>query len=443
MTKKTALWLALAVLGGCGLPPEPILIVDLETSDRKFEAPSRPTERPPATDVLKKDSLTITDVLMVADAMNPVLAAERKNIDLANAAIWEAKLYPNPSALLAVEDYKTKEGFGSSKRTAGLGIPVVLSGRIGSATSLAEKERELAAVNYVWRRREILTDVKRAFAGLLASRRNRDLTQETRDLAKAFNDVTSERFKAQAIPEMELLKAQVQLAKANSDLRLAEKDADVSLKALYAVMGNTDLLNANIVGTLHAKFTGPTLDELRNLALAQHPLLESARRAKEAAELNLALVKAERFSDLSFDVRGGVDGDRDGIVEAGLTVPLPLFNRNQAKITSAEIRIRQSEDRLLAIRNDLVLKLTEAHRNYSAGQDRVASYLDEILPRAQKASEQTNDGYRQGKYSYLDVLDSQRTLADAKIAYSAALADLNFAAIELEKLVGEKFVPVE
>ena len=65
-------------------------------------------------------------------------------------------------------------------------------------------------------------------------------------------------------------------------------------------------------------------------------------------------------------------------------------------------------------------------------------YRETILPKAQKALEQTDEGYKAGKFSYLDVLDSQQTLAEARIAYVSALWDLNRLAAELEKVTGTR-----
>lgn len=431
---------ALIALAGCGGPPEPIRLADLEQTDRAFAQPS-PEDRPGrAPELLKKDSLTLDDVLALAEAMNPQLAAERKNVDLATAAVWDAGLYPNPFATLQVEDYRTRGGFGSSKRTAGVGIPLVVSGRIGAATSVAEKERDAAAANFVWRRREFLTEVKRAFTAHLAARRSSELLRETRDLAKSFRDVTNERFKAQAVPEMELLKASVQLARSESDLKLAERDLAVSLKTLQTLMG-ADLPKATFTGDLVTRFGEPSLEGLRAQLTNAHPLLGAAMREREAAVLRVALVRAERIPDLGLEIRGGVDGAGDAVVEGGLSVPLPLFNRAQARLASAEIQARRAEDVVAAVRNDLLLRLATAHAAFLSAQERVKTYLEDILPKAERANGQTQEGYRLGKFSYLDVLDSQRTLADARIAYAASLAELNLAATELEKISGTRLEP--
>ena len=395
---------------------------------------------PASKALLGKEELTLQDVLTLADLLNPELAAERKNIDIASAAMWEAKLYPNPTLLAQIEELPTKRGGspGDAKRVAGVGIPIVVSGRIGSAASLAEKGRDIAALQYVWRRREILGGVQKAFVGLLAARQNAALARETRNLAQAFHDVTDERFKAQAIPEMELLKAAVNLAKSEIDLKLVEKDLAVSLKTLHASMGNFDFPKEKFAGELGARFTSPSLEALRGHLTAGHPILEAASRRKEAAQLELDLVRSERIPDPSLELLAGLDGEGGTIVEAGISIPLPIFNRNPGKIAAAEARIRKAELETEAVRNDLLLRLTEAYRTFAVSQERVTVYRDEILPKADRALSQTNEGYRQGKFSFLDVLDAQRTLAEARIAFAASLADLNLAVAELEKLTGTR-----
>jgi len=432
----SALWV------GCGAP-EPLATLDLDDSDRRFVSPPRAEAQQALDDILKKEALTLEDVLVIADLMSPILSFERKNMDLSTAEIWEARLYPNPSFILEVQDYATRGGsLGGANRTAGVRIPVVISGRIGAATSLAEKKREVAAVQYVWKRRQLLTEVKRGFISVLAARRSAELMRETRDLAKTLHDATNERFKAEAVPEMELLKAAVQLARAESDLKLTEKDLMVSVKALHALMGNVDFPKEKFAGDLHTRFTTPSFEALRGQVTTIHPLLDAAAKSKEAAELQLSLAKAERIPDFGVELSGGKDSNDESILEGGIEIPLPLFNRNQAKISASETLIRQAELQMQAVRNDLIFQLTATYREFSAAQDRVIVYKDEILPKAQKALDQTNEGRTIGKFSYLDVLDAQRTLAEARIAFAAALNDLNQSAAELEFITGTKLEPI-
>ncbi len=430
-------------LTACGAH-EPLDLRRYDEAERRFAAPSPRDETGATRDLLRKPELTLEEVLAIADGLNPSLASERKNVDLATAALWEARLYPNPALLLRIEDYRTEDGAttGKMERVAGLRFPIVLGGRIGAASTLADKEREIAAVQYVWRRREILGEVKRAFLRVLASRRNGELARGTRDIARNLRDVSDARFKAQAVPEMELLKAEVNLAKAEADLRLAEKDIAVSLKSLQALLGDADFPNEKFTGELFGRFSVPSLEALRGHVPGAHPLLEAAKMRRAAAELELDLAKAERIPDMAFEFTAGRDPEGDTILEGGLEIPLPIFNRNQAKIARAEIRIRKSELEIQVARNGLLVRLTEAYRTFVAAQERATIYRDEILPKAQKALDQTQEGYRLGKFGHLDLLDAQRTLADARFADAAVVAELNLAATELEMLAGIRLEPI-
>lgn len=437
-------FLFLALLAaGCGAPA-PLRSVDLDRRDDRFVSVRAGDAPSPADDLLRKEEFSLQDLLALAGRLHPQLASERKGIDLATAAIWEARLYPNPSLLLEIEDWRTRDlnEFGSSKRTAGISIPLVIGGRLGAAGSVAEKERDAAAVTYLWKRREILSLVKRAYVSVLAARRNVALAREARALAQTLHEVTDERFKAQAVPEMEVLKAAVGLAKADIDLKMAAKDEAVSLKALHASVGSPDLIQTRLAGELVQQFALPSFEVLRGLVAGAHPLLEAAQQRKEAAEFALDLARRERIPDVGLDLRAGRDTEAQAIVEAGITIPLPIFDRNQARIARAEARIEQATHDADAVRNDLLLRLHESYRTFAASQDRAGVYRDEILPKAEKAFAQTSEGYRLGRFGFLDLLDAQRTLAEARIAYAAAIADLNLSAVDLEKLTGMRLEPI-
>lgn len=442
MHRPLALLLLAPTLGSCqSKPPEP---PPLEWPERPSPTQAKPAAQTEKVDALDKSEWTLDDALAVAESLNPDLAVERRNVDLATAAIWEARLYPNPELQLQVEDWRTQDGLTLShaKRWAGIGIPLVVSGRIGAATSAAEAERDAAAVLYVWRRRTLLSRVKLAFVELLAARKNLELASETRDIARSFRDATDQRFQAQAIPEMELLKASVNLARAESEVSLAQKRVAVAERTLAASIGKPGLVLPKIAGELPTGFAAPDFPALREQVVANHPLLEEAVRNREAADRDLELARTERIPDVGIQLAAGKDSQDENIVQAGITLPLGLFNRNQAKIESASIRLEQAQSRIASARNDLELSFDERSRSFISAAERATSFERDILPKAQRALDQTSEGYRLGKFAFLDVLDAQRTLAEAKRDYAESVAQLNFAATDLETLTGTAIAPL-
>ena len=336
-----------------------------------------------------------------------------------------------------VEEAPTRSfNLGRSKRVGGFSQPIVIGGRRGAAMDVAAKEREIVAVRYLWQRREILTRVKQAYRGVLAAGRDVTLTTETRDVSKQFHDLVVKQFEAEDIPETPVLKAAVELERAEIGLKQAQSRLEVQVKGLKALLGDIDLPVEKFTGTLTTSFEVPALDALRKSLLKDHPLLRAARMERERAELEKALAETEAVPDVGVTVLGGADAGDDGIVEGGIEVPLPIFNHNQAKVAAAEIRIRQADLEIDRARNVVLLRLTEAHSVFTVAQGQVKSYEETILPKAQKALDQAREGYQLGNFTFLDVLDAQRTLAEARIAHLAALADLNALAAEMEKIAG-------
>ena len=375
----------------------------------------------------------------MADLKNPQLNVLRRDIDLAAVGQWEASLYPNPSFLAEVEGVSTRSfNLGRTERKGGFSQPVIIGGRRGAAMDVAAKQREITAINYLWQRREILTQVKRAYYGVLAAKRDVTLTEETRDVSKTFHDLVKKQFEAEDIPETPLLKAAVGLAKAEIDLKQARNRLAVQIKSLKALLGNVDFPAEKFSGELGTKFEAPTLDALRLRLIAEHPRIKAAKMEKERAELEKALAEAEGIPDINLELLGGVDEEDGGIIEGGIEIPFPIFNRNQAKVAAADIRIKQAEFKIQRARNIVLLQLTITYKGFAGAQDQVKSYTDTILPKARKALDQTREGYRLGNFTFLEVLDAQRTMAEARIAHLAALSDLNEFAAELEKLIGSE-----
>jgi len=435
---RLALPLAAVLLAGCrtATPPAPPGVPGMAGPDPSTVAAPLPED--PLAGLLAKERIVLGDLLAVAEVRNPDLAADRKDLDLASVAVEEAGLLPNPTGVVGWEDWRPRDGatVGRMERTMGVRLPLVVGGRIGAATSVAGMQREAAACRYAWRRREVLGEVKGAFVALLAARGSLGLARESRDIARGLRDLAEERFRAQVAPEMEVLKAGVHLAEAETGVRQTETGLAVALGRLRALLGGAEIPEDRCAGELASRFALPPGEDPGSWIEASHPLLEAARRSREAAELGVALARAEAVPDFGLELAAGVGAGDDAIVAGTLEFPLPVFHRNQPRIAAAEARVLQAGLRVEAVRNDLRYRLSVAHREFLAAEDRVKSYEEEILPRARKALEQTGEGYRQGKFGFLEVLDAQRTLAEARSAHVAALSDMNARALEMETLAG-------
>jgi cobalt-zinc-cadmium efflux system outer membrane protein len=407
--------------------------------------PDRETVVVPDTDeiqqILQRGSLTLHDAQRVAGSRNPRLIELHSDIDARFLAAYDATLLPNPSLLLEVEEYPLDEGggFGDSQRGFGVGQAIPIGGRLGAAETVANTKRRVATVRYVLEHRRVMFEVKAAFWAVIASNREVELARETRDIAKELHDLTEHRFKAHAVPEMELLKAAVNLAMTEQALRTAEAEQAVTLPRLRTLLGDVNLPVDELLGVLSSSFQVPSMVELRQGVVDEHPAIVLARSKEKLAETEVALARAERTPDVRLDLLLKWNPDDDKILEGGLAIPIPVFNHNQGRIAAAEIRVRQAGQRRHHATNEVLLSLEDAFTEFSSAHARVRRYESTVLPKAQEALKQTEQGYKAGKFTFLDVLDAQKTLAGARATALAALLELNLAVARLELITGAVF----
>jgi len=181
----------------------------------------------------------------------------------------------------------------------------------------------------------------------------------------------------------------------------------------------------------------PPFEVLRE-RMARNPELARWIVEMESHRASLAMEKARRFPDVT--LRGGVrhfNPTDDWAFVAGLAIPIPLFDRNQGATLKAKYRLAKAEEQRRALHVRVQTALARAYQRLTVARSEAISLKNDVLPGARSAFEATGEGFRQGKFGYLDVLDAQRTFFEAQARYTDALADLQKAIAEAEGLLGE------
>jgi len=127
----------------------------------------------------------------------------------------------------------------------------------------------------------------------------------------------------------------------------------------------------------------------------------------------------------------------------GISIPLPLFNRNRGGIQAAHHRAAKSEEELRSTEIRLGIALEQSYNALSAAYSRVTALRDTVLPGAQGAFDTVSEGYRLGRFGLLDVFDSQRTLVGAHQEYLRAATDYHKAVVDVERLIGTRLDSAE
>ena len=166
--------------------------------------------------------------------------------------------------------------------------------------------------------------------------------------------------------------------------------------------------------------------------------LRLARLQINQKEASLGLEKALRIPDLTVSIGSQYsETDRERVNLLGVSMPIPLFNRNQGNVLAAARRTDQARD----LRNASELRLRSEVQSgldqWATANTEVNAFNQVILPAAQSAVDSATRGFEMGKFNFLDVLDAQRTLFEARSQYLQAVADATDAWVRIERIYGD------
>jgi outer membrane protein, heavy metal efflux system len=380
--------------------------------------------------------LTLDAAVHRAFQSNPGLRAASRDLDIAAAQRMQAGAAPNP------ELSYLSEGLKKDARTTTVQInqAIELGGKRGARLALAEREREVASADLASYRSALRADVVTAFFEVLTAQERLLLAQATQELSQKVTGAAARRVTAGKISPVEETRARVAEASTKIELGQAANDLALAKRRLAATWGSSEPIPGGVEAPPMPHGAHPTTDEL----LAQLPAAPQVARARREIDRQKAQADVERsrqFPDLTVSLGSKRDeqfGQRQTVV--GLALPFPLFDRNQGNLLGALRRTDKARDELQVVENKLSAELAQASLRLNAAASELAILRDEILPGALSAYEAGTKGFEAGKFSFLDVLDAQRTLFQAKTQYIRALGESHRAAADIERIIGNKEV---
>lgn len=437
--KTLTIVLLSTLLVGCYSPPSP----------RAREAgPSPPREAVEAPDerarLLEQPTLSEDEFLRLVELGNPTIQAALQDVDAASGRRRQAGLLPNPVLLANLEEAPaSSDRLGEGKFTAGLAWPIPVGGRIGAASHSAETEKRAWEAAALTTRLEALRDARQALYACFYARQLAGLEEEVRALTAEFAETVRKRRAEKTVLELEVMKTSVELAAREDAVRTAQKESVSADLKVRGIVGSLDFDPTRVAVHPVEGYVLRPLAEYETLARGRHPSLAAADRLVEAAEAQVGLARRSTIPDVTIAALYGqspVDAEEPGeeLVELGIEVPLPLFDRNQGRAAEAEALRRKALLARRAAEVTLVSRVREAYRDVELRLSRAQAHRDTILPSAQKAVEQSMSLYKEGKVLNLEVLDAQRVLAGARRQYLEAQRDAAVGIVELQSLIGEE-----
>lgn len=395
-------------------------------------APSTDARRLPAT-----GPITLADLLGVAQAASPDLAAARSGVGLAAGLAWQASLYPNPEVDVSAEDLAWRSGGSSAKTTVGITQAIILGDRREAAIRSAGAERSSRLAELEVKRRALCGDISILYSRLIAVRDQERMYTELRELVAETLASAQTRFEARAAPETDVIRPRVELHRVEAALGRLHQEGLAITQELGLLVGGAPVDPARLDGSVSLAPEGLDAARLESAVRTHHPSLAAADWRIESVAARMAQTNAERVPDLDVRVGVGYNGEiRSGVVDVGVGMTVPLWDGREGESLSARFELMQARQERGAIENELLRRLASAVGEYESARAQLATFRDHIVPDARRSFEQTTEGYRAGRASFLDLLDAQRTLTEARVTLAELASVAATARAKVVRIVG-------
>lgn len=378
-------------------------------------------------------SLGLADLLRIGLEQNPGLRQADFEIDAARGRAFQAGLYPNPTLNLTGEEIGRRGGIYTLPQ---LSQEIVTGGKRALSRAVADRGVDQAQLTLLRQRHALFTTVRQGYYEVLAIQRRAQILNDLVKLASQSYENAEKLFKAKQIAELDLLPFQVELDKLRADAETALREQAAGWGRLAAAVGAPDLPLVSLSGSLETPLPDYAFDPARSTMLQVHPEIQFAQVGIDRAQLAVQreLAQAKPNVTLSAGYQRNFN-DREDQATYQVSVPLPVWNRNQGNIRAAQAELGIAIQEVTRVQNDLTGRLRTAYGQYIAARQRAERYRTSILPNANKAYRLSLDAFRAGQFEYLRVLQSQRAATEANLEYVRALSEAWRAASEIGGLL--------
>lgn len=395
------------------------------------------------------------DLVRRALDSNRELAAARIEIERGRARLRQAGLRPNPAIDFEQTTGRLTGSSGESETSVGVSLPIELGGRRHRRIELARAELEAVEAEVADRERRLTNEVLVAYAESLSALRELEITEGLTDLdVKTVVVVQARVTEGESAPiELNLLRAEVERLRARRALVEGRLKASLlRLKSLAGIPLDEPLRLREDIHTPGLLNPPGSVEAAIAIALRERPDLRLARLSEEVAQAGLRLVRAQGAPDVtaftrytqsrsSFDdTPVGALSDRDNLLTFGVSVGIPVFNRNQGAKVEAELSISQARARREFSEQMVKAEVASAYARYEAAQSAVFTLETGVITRSDENIRTIRAAYEIGAFSITELLAEQRRLLDSQRDFTEALTERYRAMADLQTAIGSPVV---
>lgn len=386
--------------------------------------------------------LSLPEALQRSSSKNPSLLANTAQVRAAEARIEQAGLRPNPTLDFSIENIAgtgTVQGVQRLEATVQATQVLERGRKRDRRLALAGREHEAVEKAAAVRRSEVLASTANAYVNVLAAQQRLELSTEPLRLARETLEAVELRVKSGVASPADISRARAGLAAAEADIARTEASLGHARLMLARLWGSQPAEIPALQGGLHVPQTLPQREQAQ-ARLSTHPRLVHQQALIAGQRAALALEQAQAVQDIS--VGGGLRLLREGsdaALVAGVSIPLPVRNRNQGNIRAARELLAGAELAAREIEAELNAEFTSAWQDLQAAQAAASNLREHALPPTEEALRLVRSAYEQGLVPLLDVFDAQRAVLSLRTELLNAQADYALALARIDALTDPDF----
>ena len=388
-----------------------------------------------------KDPIPTFDLDRIIDLAlerNPTIASAQSVIAQSEGRRIEAGAYPNPTITVQTADGALRDpsiGRRMGERAMSLSQPLEWPGKRAARQDAAEAGFAGATVGLEESKLNLIAEVKTAFYDLLLAERTVDLLQQNLEIVQEVARIVKVRVRSGEGPQFEAVKADVEVLKAKQEMTKARNAVRVKLVGLDTLTAGALGPRYKVQGDFRSLRDHLDPEQMATRDLSQHPTLKRQGKLVEQAEFTVSKERQSRMPDVTLFGGYAREVGREAVI-AGMSLPTPLWYRQQGHIATALGTQRKEEAELIRARNDLTRAINQHAREAETAQEQILVYEEGLLKQAQEALRISQLSFRQGATSLLDVLDAQRVQRQITVDYNLARFELSLALTRFERALG-------
>ncbi len=384
--------------------------------------------------------LTLDDCVAIALRENPVVHRSREDHRAALARVNQARALPQPVVSYDSDLQPKPFHFSRSGESyVGVSQTVEFPGKRTTRGRVAAAEADAVSADADVVRLDLAFSVRETFQRLLLAEERLKLAEEDRALAERFSAQTAEKLAAGDVGRVELLRAEVEAARAAAAVTAAQNEVALGRARLNHWLARPADSPISIQGRLGAPAVPRDSAPLKARAIEDRPEVRRVQFAVSRERLRRDQARLSYFPDVEVGfARHRIAGEATSW-DVTLAVPVPLFfwQPRKGEMAEAEAGRAAAEREAERLQSQVLLEVEEAHRNALHAEEQIARLEREILPKAQESFEMFAFAYQEGEIEGLELIAARRTLLEARQAHVESLYNSSIAAAALARATGE------